>query len=89
MKDHNQAHEQSKLQKGKGRLKKVAREKGQAQALGAESQSQILGSKRQSTVVFTEDEEFMVHKKQCRGFTRVSSDQNLSAMAVRQHYQEP
>lgn len=77
------------MQIGKGHLKRVAREKGQAHSEGIESQNQILRSKCQGTMAFTKDEEIMVHKKQCGGFTKSSNDYNLAVVAARQHLQEP
>ena len=77
------------MQKSKGRLKRVAREKGQAHSQGNESQNQVLGFKLQGIVVFTDDKEIMVHKKQCEGFIRSSNDKNLSTVAIRQHCREP
>ena len=44
--EHKPAQDLSKMQKGKWRLKMVAREKGQAHSQGIESQNQTLGSKR-------------------------------------------
>ena len=87
--DHNSAHEVSKIQKRNGRLKRVAREKGQAQTQGAENKSQILGVKRLGSVIFTENEENITHKKQCGGFSESLNELKISAVAARQHRREP
>lgn len=87
--EHKPAQKVCKMQNGKRRLKRAAREKGQAHSQEIESKNQTLGSKQQGSMVFTECEENIVHKKQCGGFTGNLNELNLLAVAARQHHREP
>ena len=67
--DQAAAQDVIKSQKGKGRIKKIAREKGQAKNKEKQVYSPSLGSKRQLAQLLSEgEEENLPRKRKCEGF---------------------
>nr|POE68242.1 hypothetical protein CFP56_26137 [Quercus suber] len=76
-----------KSKRGKGRIKKIAREKGQAQSEEKQVQGPSLGSKRQITLLFVEgEEENLTRKRKCERFDGgalgAHAESDLSAVAA-------
>ena len=75
-----------KGQKGKGRIKKIAREQGLAQSKEKQAQGPSIGSKRQIALFFVEGDENIARKKKCEGFDGcVYKETEILAMAAMQH----
>lgn len=82
--DPTTAQETTKIQKGKGCIKKIAREHGLAQSKGKQAQSPSIGSKRQIALLFTEEEENPVRKRKCEGLVgEVQEENELLAVVAR------
>nr|POE70837.1 hypothetical protein CFP56_45471 [Quercus suber] len=73
--DHVKAQEVTKNQRGKGRIKKIAREKGQTQRKEKQALGLNSGTKHQIALLFTEGEvenlDNSVRKRKCEGFACV------------------
>lgn len=79
----------NKAQKGKGQMKKIAREKGLNQGQVTEVKSQFIGIKRQGSLTFPESEGSEVRKKKCEGLVGNFNAEDLSVAAAMQRRQEP
>lgn len=79
----------NKSQKGKGWMKKIAREKGLSQTQVAKAQNQVIGIKRLGSLIFLESEGSDARKKLCEGLKGNSNAEDLSAAAAVQRRREP
>ena len=78
-----------KIEVGRGRIKKLAREQGLAQGKDSEAQSSIIGLKRHGSQIFLEREEKVARKKKCDSFVGNSIDEDISAATAAQRCREP
>lgn len=66
-----------KVQKGRGRINKIARKQGLAHGKEIENQNPIIGLKRQGSLIFSEGEENAARKKKCDGLVGSSNEEDI------------